>query len=93
MKDFSDNWAEKAKKLGYRSRASFKLDQIENKYKIISRSDLIFELGSAPGGWSQIISKYMKKESKCFSFDLLSMSEVKNISFFQQDINSSEFNL
>ena len=93
MKDFSDNWAEKAKKLGYRSRASFKLDQIENKFKIISRSDLIFELGSAPGGWSQIISKYMKKKSKCFSFDLLSMSEVKNISFFQQDINSIEFNL
>ena len=92
MKDFSDNWAEKAKKLGYRSRASFKLDQIENKYKIISRSDLIFELGSAPGGWSQIISKHMKKESKCFSFDLLSMSEVKNISFFQKDITSSEFN-
>ena len=93
MKDFSDNWAEKAKKLGYRSRASFKLDQIENKYKIISRSDLIFELGSAPGGWSQIISKHMKKKSKCFSFDLLSMSEVKNISFYQHDINSSEFNL
>ena len=86
MKDFSDNWAEKAKRLGYRSRASFKLDQIENKYKIISRSNLIFELGSAPGGWSQIISKHMSKQSKCLSFDLLSMSKVKNISFFQKDI-------
>lgn len=93
MKDFSDNWAEKAKRLGYRSRASFKLEQIENKYKIISKSDLIFELGSAPGGWSQIISKCMSKQSKCFSFDLLSMSEVKNISFHQQDIKSSEFNI
>ena len=93
MKDFSDNWAEKARKLGYRSRASFKLEQIENKYKIISKSNLIFELGSAPGGWSQIISKYMNKQSKCFSFDLLSMVEVKNISFFQNDINSKEFNL
>ncbi len=93
MRDFSDNWAEKAKKLGYRSRASFKLEQIENKYKIISKSNLIFELGSAPGGWSQIISKYMNKQSKCFSFDLISMVEVKNISFFQNDINSKEFNL
>mgnify|MGYP001184159883 FL=1 len=93
MKDFSDNWAEKARKLGYRSRASFKLEQIENKYKIISKSNLIFELGSAPGGWSQIISKYMGKQSKCFSFDLLSMVEVKNISFFQNDVNSKEFYL
>ena len=93
MRDFSDNCAEKAKKLGYRSRASFKLEQIENKYKIISKSNLIFELGSAPGGWSQIISKYMNKQSKCFSFDLLSMVEVKNISFFQNDIDSKEFNL
>ena len=56
MKEIQDTWAKKAKHEGYRSRASYKLLQINEPHKLIQNSNMIIELGSAPGGWSQVIS-------------------------------------
>ena len=61
MKEIQDTWAKKAKKEGYRSRASYKLLQINKPHKLIENSDMIIELGSAPGGWSQVIANLKEK--------------------------------
>ena len=91
MKEIQDTWAKKAKEEGYRSRASFKLLQINKPHKLIENANMIIELGSAPGGWSQVISKLKKNNAKCYAFDLLPMENVKGIDFNNLDLFSEEF--
>ena len=91
MKDIQDTWAKKAKNEGYRSRASYKLIQINQTHKLIEHADLILELGSAPGGWSQVISGKKKSQAKCLAIDLLSMQNVDAIDFYKIDLFSDEF--
>ena len=92
MKEIQDTWAKKAKEAGYRSRAAYKLLQINKSHKLIENSNLIIELGSAPGGWSQVIAKLKREQTKCHAFDLLQMENVKGINFHNQDLFSVEFN-
>ncbi len=91
MKKALDAWAKRAKSEGYRSRASYKLLEIDKKYQLISKSQIIFELGSAPGGWSQVISKNKKNDCKCISIDILDMEEIEGIDFHKLDLYSDEF--
>ena len=51
----ADSWALKAKKLGFRSRAVFKLEEILTKTKTVKKNSLVLDIGSAPGGWSELI--------------------------------------
>ncbi len=92
MKHIPDTWAKKAKSEGYRSRASFKLLEIDKKYDLIRKSNLILELGSSPGGWSQVISKKKNKNCKCMAIDILNMEKVKGVNFYKLDLYSDEFN-
>ena len=92
MKHIPDTWAKKAKSEGYRSRASFKLLEIDKKYDLIRKSNLILELGSSPGGWSQVISKKKNKNCKCMAIDVLNMEKVKGVNFYKLDLYSDEFN-
>ncbi len=91
MKDIQDTWAKKAKNEGYRSRASYKLKQIEQNYRLIEKANLIIELGSAPGGWSQVIKERKKQHAKCLAIDLLPMDHVESIEFYKMDLYSKEF--
>ena len=80
----SDNWAQKAKDLGYRSRAVFKLEEILKKTNLKKISNVL-DLGSAPGGWSQfIIKKY--SNSRVFAVDILDMKKIDGVDFFQTSI-------
>ena len=82
----ADNWAHKAKLMGYRSRAVFKLEEILSKFKP-NKITTILDLGSAPGGWSQfIIKKYPK--SQVFAIDTLDMNSIKGIKFFKENIEN-----
>ena len=82
----ADNWAHKAKLMGYRSRAVFKLEEILSKFKP-NKITTILDLGSAPGGWSQfIIKKYPK--SQVFAIDTLDMDSIKGIKFFKESIEN-----
>ena len=86
-----DTYIKKAKSQGYVSRSAFKLIQIENKYKLIVKSKKILELGSSPGGWSQVICE-LNKQSKIDAFDLLEMKfKHENINFFRQDFFKFNF--
>ena len=87
----NDQFVKKAKQLGYLNRAAFKLEEIEQKYKIIENSSEILELGSSPGGWTQVILKYNTK-SNITCFDLLDMKiNNQNITFYRQDFLNYDF--
>ena len=66
----ADSWALKAKKLGFRSRAVFKLEEILDKTKTLKNNSLVLDIGSAPGGWSELI-KVMAPSSNVYAIDLL----------------------
>ena len=91
MKRSDEYWALKAKKEGYRSRASYKLLQLDRKHNFLKNSSLIFDLGSAPGGWSQVVSQKMKKGDKCIAIDILEMQKVNKIEFHKIDLFSDNF--
>ena len=81
----TDSWALKAKKLGLRSRAVFKLEEILTKTKTLKKNSLVLDIGSAPGGWSELI-KTMTPSSNVYAIDLLPMNPIKDVMFFQEDI-------
>ena len=86
-KDKRDIYYRLAKQEGFRSRSSFKLMQIEEKFKIISRSKYIVDLCAAPGGWTQIAKKYKKdSSSKIISVDLQLMNPIDNVIIITGDI-------
>ena len=82
----ADNWAQKAKKKGYRSRAVFKLEEILKKTKIMNCSNVL-DLGSSPGGWSEyIIKKY--PTSKVYAIDIIDMKPIDGVTFFKDSIEN-----
>ncbi len=87
----NDQFVKKAKQLGYVNRAAFKLEEIEQKYKIIEKSSETLELGSSPGGWTQVILNYNPKIN-ITCFDLLDMKiNVQNITFYKEDFLKYNF--
>ena len=81
----ADSWALKAKKLGFRSRAVFKLEEILIKTKALKNNSFVLDIGSAPGGWSELI-KGMTPSSTVYAIDLLPMDPINGVMFFQEDI-------
>lgn len=87
----NDQFVKKAKQLGYINRAAFKLEEIEQKYKIIEHSREILELGSSPGGWTQVILNYNSK-TNITCFDLLDMKmNNQRIAFYREDFLKYNF--
>ena len=87
----NDQFVKKAKQLGYINRAAFKLEEIEQKYKIIEHSREILELGSSPGGWTQVILNYNSK-TNITCFDLLDMKiNNQRIAFYKEDFLKYNF--
>jgi 23S rRNA (uridine2552-2'-O)-methyltransferase len=81
-----DPFVIQAQKDGYRSRAAYKLIEIEKKYRIIKSGSTAVDLGAAPGGWSQVLSKKIGGNGKVVAVDLLEMPPIKNIDFIQGDL-------
>ena len=85
LKQHRDQFFRKSKILGFRSRASFKLIELNEKFKFIKNNSNLLDLGSSPGGWSQIASKLIT-EGKILAIDIKSMDPVKNVKFLNHDI-------
>ena len=85
IKQHRDQFFKKSKILGYRSRASFKLIELNSKFKIIKKNSYLLDLGAYPGGWSQVASKIITK-GKILSLDIKPMKPIKNIKFLKCDI-------
>ena len=87
----NDQFVKKAKQLGYVNRAAFKLEEIEQKYNIIENSKGILELGSSPGGWTQVILNN-NTNPKITCFDLLDMKiNNQDIIFYREDFLKYNF--
>ena len=87
-----DQFVKKAKQLGYVNRAAFKLEEIEQKYNIIKNSREILELGSSPGGWTQVILSN-NTNAKITCFDLLDMKiNNQDITFYKEDFLKYDLN-
>jgi cell division protein FtsJ len=89
-RQFNDPYSKLAKEKGYRSRSAFKLIEINNKFKFLKNNLNILELGSAPGGWSQVCAQ-INKNGKNLSIDILNMETINNIFFFKKNFNDSDF--
>jgi 23S rRNA (uridine2552-2'-O)-methyltransferase len=89
-RQFSDPYIKLAKQKGYRSRSAFKLIEINKKFKFLRNNLNIIDLGSAPGGWSQVCSE-INKNGKNLSIDILDMDKIDNIFFYKKDFNESDF--
>ena len=89
-RQFSDPYIKLAKQKGYRSRSAFKLIEINNKFKFLKNNLNILDLGSAPGGWSQVCAD-INKNGKNLSIDILNMETIDNIFFYKKDFNDSDF--
>lgn len=78
-----DPFVIQAQKDGYRSRAAYKLIEIDKKYHIIKPGIKAVDLGAAPGGWSQVLSNKIGATGRVIAADLLEMPPIKNIDFIQ----------
>lgn len=80
----NDPFVKKAQKLGLRSRAAFKLIEIQEKHRFIKPGDAVLDLGSAPGSWSEACIPWVK-HGKIIACDLLPMPEIAEVNFIQGD--------
>lgn len=83
----NDPYVKLAKKQGIRSRAAFKLKQLQEKYQIVKWGDIVVDLGAAPGSWSQSLVEWVGKEGKVFALDLLPMDALAGVDFIQGDFS------
>jgi 23S rRNA (uridine2552-2'-O)-methyltransferase len=84
IKQHRDQFFKKAKVLGYRSRASFKLIELNKKFNFIKKNSNLLDIGSAPGGWSQVASKIITN-GKIIAVDILLMQNIDNVTFLKSD--------
>jgi 23S rRNA (uridine2552-2'-O)-methyltransferase len=86
-RQLNDPYVAKAKREGYRSRAAFKLIEIDDKYRLLKSGMTAVDLGAAPGGWSQIAAKRVgaPEKGKVIAIDLLEMGEIPGVTFAQMD--------
>ncbi|CAD5277286.1 23S rRNA methyltransferase [Alteromonas sp. 38] len=82
---FNDHYVQKAQKQGKRSRAFFKLEEIQQKDKLISTGNTVVDLGAAPGGWSQLASELVGDNGQVIACDILPMDSIVGVDFLQGD--------
>lgn len=82
---FNDEYVKMAQVQGYRSRAVFKLKEIQDKDQLIKPGMNIIDLGAAPGGWSQFAREIMGKKDKLIALDILAMDAIEGVDFIQGD--------
>lgn len=87
---FQDEYVKKAQALGLRSRAVFKLMEIQEKDHLIRPGMNIVDLGAAPGGWSEYARKLLGKNDKVIALDLLEIDPIDGVDFIQGDFREDE---
>lgn len=85
-----DPFVQLARKEGWRSRAVFKLQQIAEKESLLRAGMICIDLGAAPGGWSQYVSKRLNGDVRIIAVDLLPMDALPSVEFLQGDFTTDE---
>ncbi len=84
-----DIYFKKSKAWGFKSRSAFKLLEMDNKFKFLKKNILLLDLGSSPGGWSQVASRVITN-GKILAVDIKSMEKIKNVDFINEDFSKEE---
>ncbi len=85
-----DPFVKASKQAGYRSRASFKLKDLHDKYTLFKPGMRVVDLGAAPGGWSQLLSEWVQPKGHIVAIDLLEMAPLPGVTFIQGDFTCDE---
>ena len=80
-----DIWVQKAQQDGYRTRASYKLIELDDKDQLIKAGMTVVDLGAAPGGWSQVVTRTLKGNGTIIASDILPMDPIEDVNFIQGD--------
>lgn len=86
----NDPYVKQAQKDGYRSRAAYKLLELNEKDKLIRPGMLLMDLGSAPGGWSQVAGRLVGHQGRVLASDILPMDSLENVDFIQGDFSDDK---
>jgi len=89
-RQLNDPYVARAKREGWRSRAAFKLIEIDDKYKILKQGARVVDLGAAPGGWSQVAAKRIGPRGKIVAIDLLEIDPIPGVDFMQLDFTDAD---
>jgi 23S rRNA (uridine2552-2'-O)-methyltransferase len=86
----NDHWVQEAQRLGYRSRAAFKLAELAEKDKLFRPGMAVVDLGSAPGSWSQLLHERLGRSARIVALDLAPMDPIPGVRFLQADFREPE---
>jgi 23S rRNA (uridine2552-2'-O)-methyltransferase len=92
-RQLNDPYVAQARREGYRSRAAFKLVEIDDKYRLLKPGMTVVDLGAAPGGWSQVAAKRVGAaggKGRVIAIDLLEMPEISGVQFAQLDFHADD---
>ncbi len=84
---FSDTYVKQAQQRGYRSRAVYKLLELQERYHLFKSGMTVIDLGAAPGGWSQLVVDLVKPKGRVIALDLLPMEPIDHVDFIQGDFS------
>jgi 23S rRNA (uridine2552-2'-O)-methyltransferase len=84
-RQLNDPYVARAKREGYRSRAAFKLIEIDDKHHLLKHGGRVADLGAAPGGWSQVAAKRVGATGRVVGIDILDMDEIPGVEFAKID--------
>jgi 23S rRNA (uridine2552-2'-O)-methyltransferase len=86
----NDHWVQEAQRLGYRSRAAFKLLEVAEKDKLFRPGMAVVDLGSAPGSWSQLLRERLGRTARIVALDIAAMDPIPGVRFLQADFREAE---
>ncbi len=87
---FEDSYVKQSQELGYRSRASFKLLELDKQDKLFKPGMTVVDLGAAPGGWSQVAAELVGEKGRVIASDILKMDPLPDVEFIQGDFTERE---
>jgi len=88
-RQLNDPYVERAKREGYRSRAAYKLIEIDTKHHILKPGARVVDLGAAPGGWSQVAARRVGEGGRVVAIDVLEMGAIPGVAFLQLDFHDA----
>jgi 23S rRNA (uridine2552-2'-O)-methyltransferase len=84
-RQISDPYVARAKREGYRSRAAYKLTEIDDKFHLLKNGARVVDLGAAPGGWSEVAARRVGAGGRVFALDILDMKPIAGVEFIKLD--------
>jgi len=85
----TDHYVKKARKEGYRSRAAYKLLEIDQKHSLFKPGMTVLDLGAAPGGWSQVAAQKVMPGGKVIAIDVLEMAPISGVTVLRGDFRQA----